>query len=101
MQRRTGHRELTITRENRRSTDPSALGHATTTAPRLITQQNGGHDSPPLYKVLPNVITQPIGVGKFLDEVFDGVLSEPEKVGTGDRVGVLTIADRVRLLDDR
>ena len=46
-------------------------------------------------------LTQPIGVGKFLDEVFDGVLSEPEKVGTGDRVGVLAIADRVCLLDDR
>jgi len=56
---------------------------------------------PPLYKVLPDVITQPIRVGKLLDEVFDGVLSEPEKVGTGDRVGVLAIADRVRLFDNR
>lgn len=51
--------------------------------------------------MLPNVITQPIGIGEFLDEVLDSVLSEAEEVGSRDRVGMLAIADRVRLLDDR
>lgn len=80
-----------------------ALGHATKKKPQHVSsiQQNSEHDSPPLYKVLPDVIAQPIGPGKFLDEMFDGVLSEPEKVGSGDRVGVLAITDRVRLFDDR
>ena len=78
--------------------DPSALGHTTKTS---FTQQNSEHDSPPLYKVLPNIIAQSICVGKFLDEVFDSVLSESEKVGPRDRVGVLAITDRIRLFDDR
>ena len=66
-----------------------------------FTQQNSEHDSPPLYKVLPDVITQPIGIRKLLNEVFDGVLSEPEKVRSGDGIRVLTITNGVGLLDDR
>jgi len=60
VQKRTGHKELMITTENKRSTDPWALGHTRKQRHVSFTPQNSEHDSPPLYKVLPDVIAQPI-----------------------------------------
>ena len=55
-------------------------------------------NSPSFNKVLPHIVTKPIRIGKFLDQMFNGILSQTEKIRARNRVGMLTITNRVCLL---
>src|ERR1700678_4390934 len=65
---------------------------------KAFTSPERNMNSPPLNKVLPHIITKTIRIGKFLDEMLNGILSKTEKVGARNRVGMLTITDRICLL---
>ena len=53
--------------------------------------------SPPLNKVLPYIATKTIRIGKFLDQVFNGILCKSKKIGARNRVGMLSVTDRICL----
>jgi hypothetical protein len=57
-------------------------------------------DSPSFYKILPHVVPQPICTWKLLNEVLNRVLPKAEEVGARHGVGMLAVADKIRLLDD-
>ena len=50
--------------------------------------------------MLPHVVSKSICTGQLLNEMFDRVLSESEKVRSGDGVGVLPIPYRIGLFDN-
>lgn len=53
-----------------------------------------------LDECLPNVILQPVGIRKLLDEMLDCVLAETEEVRPRDRIRVCAIADVIRSAND-
>ena len=52
---------------------------------------------PSFNEVLPHVITKTSRIGKLLDQMFNGILSKTEKIGTRNRVRMLTITDCICL----